>query len=139
MAIRHKKVPGCLKGFLGLRSMSSHMKPKQIHCEVEDLLILIGGRWKVLIIWRISEGTCRHGQLLRSLDGISKKILTQRLRELEAAKILCRSSYLEGKVRVVEYALTEWGQEVMELVNSLHEWAVANYERIRPTAPHPHA
>lgn len=111
------------------------MKPKQIHCEVEDLLILLGGRWKVLIIWRISEGTCRHGQLLRSLEGISKKILTQRLRELESAGILQRSHYLEGKVKVVEYSLTEWGREVMDLVNHLHEWAVARHEKIRPPAP----
>jgi len=111
------------------------MKDKPIQCEVEDLLALLGGRWKVLIVWRISEGTCRHGQLLRYLEGISKKILTQRLRELESAGILYRTHFLEGKVKVVEYSLTEWGQEVMGLINHLHEWAVARHERIRPPAP----
>jgi DNA-binding HxlR family transcriptional regulator len=106
------------------------MKVKNVHCEVENLLLLLGGRWKVLIIRRLAEGACRHGQLLRSLDGITQKILTQRLRELETAGILHRSALLEGRVKVVEYSLTGWGVEVMTLVKHLHEWAVGHKAQI---------
>jgi DNA-binding HxlR family transcriptional regulator len=74
--------------------------------------------------------------LLLIFDGLwdGCEILTQRLRELETAGILHRSSLLEGRVKVVEYSLTGWGMEVMKLVNQLHEWDLGHKAQI---ARHP--
>ena len=92
--------------------------------------MLIGGRWKVLVIRQLAEGPCRHGQLLRALQGITQKILTQRLRELESAGLVHRRAFLEGRVKVTEYSLTAWGQEVSQFVELMHQWAVTHHARI---------
>jgi DNA-binding HxlR family transcriptional regulator len=97
-----------------------------LECDVENLLRLIGGRWKVLLLRELAAGPCRHGQLLRALPGISQKMLTQRLRELEGKGLLDRRAWLEGKVKVAEYSLTPWGRNVMSMVFQIHDWAVAH-------------
>lgn len=110
--------------------MKAGMQRKRVHCEVEDLLILIGGRWKVLLIRQLVQGPCRHGQLLRAMQGITQKILTQRLRELESAGLVHRHAFLEGKVKVTEYSLTEWGVEVSQFVELMHQWTVTHHAQI---------
>jgi DNA-binding HxlR family transcriptional regulator len=102
------------------------MKTIGIECDVENLLRLIGGRWKVLLLRELAAGPCRHGQLLRALPGITQKMLTQRLRELEGKGLLDRRGFLEGRVKVVEYSLTPWGKNVMSVVFQIHDWAVTH-------------
>ena len=102
------------------------MKPPKPHCAVEDLLRLIGGRWKVLVLRSLASGPDRHGRLRRSLGGITQKMLTQRLRELEADGLIRRRELLEGRVKVMEYSLTAWGRRVMEIVMQVHDWSEAN-------------
>lgn len=106
------------------------MKPQKPHCAVEDLLRLIGGRWKVLVLRALAAGPERHGRLLRSLEGITQKMLTQRLRELETDGLLRRRELLEGRVKVMEYSLTPWGRQVMEIVMEIHDWSEANGQRL---------
>ncbi len=110
--------------------MSTVMKAKPHRCEVEELFKLIGGRWKVLLLRELSGAPVRHGRLLRDLKGISQKMLTQRLRELEAAGIVGRNVFAEGRVNVVEYSLSDWGHEVMRIVSQMHDWVVANRHRL---------
>lgn len=105
---------------------SKIMNPKKAHCDVEELLRMIGGRWKVVLIRELEPAPRRHGQLLRSLTGITQKMLTQRLRELEADGIIQRRDFLEGRVKLVEYSLTEWGRTVMGIVMEIHHWTVSN-------------
>lgn len=106
------------------------MKAIAIECDVENLLQLIGGRWKVLLLRELSAGPCRHGQLLRALPGITQKMLTQRLRELAGKGLIDRRGFLEGRVKVAEYSLTPWGQSVMQMVFQIHDWAVTNRSRL---------
>ncbi|TDU63182.1 HxlR family transcriptional regulator [Prosthecobacter fusiformis] len=106
------------------------MTENRIQCDVEELLRVIAGRWKVVLIRELETGPRRHGQLLRSLTGITQKMLTQRLRELEADGLIQHRDVLEGKVRHVEYSLTEWGVSVKEVVMHLHHWAVAHHENL---------
>jgi len=101
------------------------------HCTVEDLLKLVGGRWKVLVLRELASGPCRHGQLLRSLRGITQKMLTQRLRELELDGVVRRRAFVEGRVKVAEYSLTRWGRRVMKIVFQMHSWALANRRRLK--------
>lgn len=94
------------------------------HCEVEELLRIVGGRWKVVLIRELENGPRRHGELLRVMKGITQKMLTQRLRELEADGIASRRSFLEGRIKVADYSLTEWGKKVMQIMMQIHEWTV---------------
>ncbi|WP_400218811.1 winged helix-turn-helix transcriptional regulator [Methanomethylophilus alvi] len=90
-------------------------------CPVETTLLLIGDKWKVLILRDLMDGTRRFGELRRSVGGISQKVLTEKLRELEADGILTRTAYAEIPPRV-EYALTELGSSLHPVLDSLAEW-----------------
>jgi DNA-binding HxlR family transcriptional regulator len=94
-------------------------------CPVEDALKLIGGRWKVLILRELFLGTRRFGQLHRSLHGITQKMLTQQLRELEGDGLVDRRVYTQVPPKV-EYSLTTLGKTLEPVLLSLHQWSV-NY------------
>jgi DNA-binding HxlR family transcriptional regulator len=92
-------------------------------CPVEDALKVIGGRWKVLILRELFLGTRRFGQLHRSLHGITQKMLTQQLRELERDGLVDRLVYMQVPPKV-EYSLTPLGKTLEPVLNSLHDWSV---------------
>jgi DNA-binding HxlR family transcriptional regulator len=98
------------------------MSKKAISCPLEKTLEIIGGRWKVLIIRELAfKGTVRFGELHRSLVGISQRILTKELRELERQKILRRKVYREIPPKV-EYSLTQTGQTLDPVLKAMSEW-----------------
>jgi len=84
-------------------------------------LRVIGGKWKPLILWHVHEGTVRFGELMRKMPGITQKMLTQQLRELEKDKLVTRKVYAEVPPRV-EYTLSEYGQTLWPLLNAMAEW-----------------
>ncbi len=90
-------------------------------CPVETTLKAIGGRWKVLILRELFFETCRFNQLHRSLTGITQKMLTQQLRELEADGIIHREVYKQVPPKV-EYSLTDTGRSLKPVLDSMHEW-----------------
>ena len=92
-------------------------------CEVETTLKIIGGRWKVLIIRELIIGVKRFGELQRSLDGITQKMLTQQLREMEADGIIHREIYPQIPPKV-EYSLTPLGESLKPILYAMHEWAI---------------
>lgn len=94
----------------------------KISCDVERLLGLIAGRWKVLILRELFGGACRPSRLRAALPGISQKMLTQRLRELERAGVITRRVRTSARPHV-EYALTPFGRELREIVLAMHRWA----------------
>ena len=104
------------------------MKEPRVQCHVEELLRMIGGRWKVVLLRELDAGPQRHGQLLRGLTGITQKMLTQRLREMEADGLIQRRDFQEGRVKLVEYSLTDWGRTVMVIVMDIHHWTVNHQE-----------
>lgn len=77
-------------------------------CPVETTLTLISDKWKVLILRDLLTGTKRFGELKKSLNGVSQKVLTSQLRQMEASGLLTRKVYAEVPPRV-EYTLTELG------------------------------
>jgi DNA-binding HxlR family transcriptional regulator len=92
-------------------------------CPVETTIEVIGGRWKVLILRELFPGVKRFGQLHRALNGITQKMLTQQLRELENDGIIHREVYLQVPPKV-EYSLTRLGESLKPILDSMHEWGI---------------
>ena len=100
---------------------------KSLHCPVEVALSIIGGRWKILIIYQLFEGKHRVNEMRRAIEGISQRVLTQNLRELERDGIVARKVFPESPPHV-EYALTAFGQTLEPVLGRLCEWGEA-YKR----------
>jgi DNA-binding HxlR family transcriptional regulator len=96
---------------------------RRLTCEVETTLKVIGGRWKVLIIRELITGVKRFGELQRALPGITQKMLTQQLREMEEDGIIHRQVYAQIPPKV-EYTLTPLGESLKPILYAMHEWAV---------------
>ena len=93
-------------------------------CPVETTLTLISSKWKVLILRDLLTGTKRFGELHRSLGGVSQKVLTAQLREMEASGLLTRTVYPEVPPRV-EYALTALGESLRPILDAMWDWGTA--------------
>ncbi|MBA2885991.1 MULTISPECIES: winged helix-turn-helix transcriptional regulator [Clostridium] len=105
------------------------MKKELPSCSVETTLLLIGGKWKVLILRDLINGTKRFGELKKSINSISQKVLTQQLREMEEDGLVERTVYAEVPPRV-EYSLTEDGMSLKPVLNSMLAWGKQYKERI---------
>ena len=91
-------------------------------CEIELTLEIIGGKWKALILWNLHlHQTIRYNEFRRLIPSITQKMLTQQLRELEKYGIISRTSY-PTVPPMVEYALTEDGQNLIPILQSMDEW-----------------
>ncbi|MFE9336493.1 winged helix-turn-helix transcriptional regulator [Streptomyces sp. NPDC007063] len=91
-------------------------------CGIDTAMEVIGGKWKVLILWALHEHPCRRfGELRRLLPGITEKVLASHLREMEGDGVVCRVSYDEVPPRV-EYALTGDGRRLNEALRPLAAW-----------------
>lgn len=105
----------------------------RLTCAVETTLKVIGGRWKVLIIRELFTGIKRFNQLSRSLPGITQKMLTQQLREMEQDGIIHRQVYPQVPPKV-EYSLTPLGESLNPVLEAMHKWGlqhpVANAEQL---------
>ncbi|WP_177505163.1 winged helix-turn-helix transcriptional regulator [Anaerosinus sp.] len=90
-------------------------------CPVEVTLSLIGNRWKCLILRDLLSGTKRFGELKKSVEGITQKVLTSNLREMEANDLLVRKVYAEVPPRV-EYTLTKTGMSLRPILEAMFTW-----------------
>ena len=90
-------------------------------CPIDFSLDLIGGKWKVLIIWELGQSTKRFTELERLLPGVTRKVLIQQLKDLELYKIIERTVYPEVPPKV-EYSLTEQGRKLLPVFDSLYHW-----------------
>ena len=100
---------------------ASERASEKASCPVEFTLKAIGGRWKVLILRELFVDTCRFNQLHRALAGITQKMLTQQLRELESDGIIHREVYKQVPPKV-EYSLTSKGRSLRSVLDAMHEW-----------------
>ena len=98
-------------------------------CPVETTLMLIGDKWKVLILRDLMGGTKRFGELKKSIGHVTQKVLTAQLRDMEEKKLLTRKVYAEVPPRV-EYRLTELGESLMPRVQMLVDWALEHMSEI---------
>jgi DNA-binding HxlR family transcriptional regulator len=97
------------------------MSKEQVGCPVEITLALLGNKWKVLILRELFAGTKRFGELSRGVPGISQKMLTQQLRQMEQDNLVQRKIYAEVPPRV-EYSLTEIGRSLSPILDAMHKW-----------------
>src|SRR4051794_15400039 len=96
---------------------------KAVACPAEHAVDAIRGRWKLMILRELAAGTVRFGALRRALKGISEKMLTQHLRELERDRIVARTAYAQSPPKV-EYSLTSAGEALKPIIAALHSWGV---------------
>jgi DNA-binding HxlR family transcriptional regulator len=98
-------------------------------CGIDAALDVVSGKWKGLILWELhAHGVCRFAELRRNLPGVSEKMLTQHLREMEADGLVHREVYAEVPPRV-EYSLTEHGHTLNEALAPLGDWGCARVIR----------
>lgn len=90
-------------------------------CPVATTVGLIGNKWKLLILRDILTGPQRFGELRKSLDGISQKVLTDSLRDMERAGLLIRTVYPQVPPRV-EYSLSELGETIRPIMSAMEQW-----------------
>ena len=90
-------------------------------CPVETTLMLIGDKWKVLILRELMPGTKRFGELKKSIGHVSPKVLTAQLRDMEASGLVSRKVYAEVPPRV-EYSLTELGRSLKPILDAMWNW-----------------
>lgn len=88
---------------------------------VNITLKVMGGKWKPLLLWLLSHGTMRFGELVRAMPGVTQKMLTQQLRELEADGLVERKIYPVVPPKV-EYSLTNYGHTLEPVLVKMAEW-----------------
>lgn len=96
-------------------------------CPISDIQPIVRGKWTMVIIYFLSQGTCRFGELSRKLPMITQANLTKELRALEAYGLIHREVYREVPPKV-EYSLTELGCEFLPIICALEEFA-CKYQR----------
>ncbi|HUK91146.1 MAG TPA: helix-turn-helix domain-containing protein [Blastocatellia bacterium] len=109
------------------------MEKKTFSCGLEAALSVIGGKWKLLILWQLSHKPARFGELRRLVVGVSEKVLIQQLKEMIADQIVSRKDFREVPPRV-EYSLTQFGRSLSETLVPLCEWGNLHMKRIGRSA-----
>jgi len=98
-------------------------------CPIQYTLDLIGGKWKLIILWHLSsEKVMRYSELRRSLPGITHKMLSQQLKELEGDGFIHRDEYPQVPPKV-EYSLTDFGKSILPVLKGMSEWGSYNMKK----------
>ena len=103
------------------------------NCPVEATLNLIGGKYKALILWHLSNGKLRFSQLKQMISA-TPKMLTQQLRELEAQQLIRREVFAVVPPKV-EYSLTELGKSLMPILVAMRDWGASYMRSSKKTEP----
>ncbi|HZK68050.1 MAG TPA: helix-turn-helix domain-containing protein [Paludibacter sp.] len=98
---------------------------EKTQCPVTATLQLIGGKWKTIILYCLTPGTKRFGEIAVRIPDISRKVLTEQLKELEADGLILREQYKEIPPRV-EYSLTDLGKSLSSVIRELEIWGTEN-------------
>lgn len=101
------------------------MRGEEVRCGLDVVLDVVGGKWKLLLLWELQDGPRRFGELRRSMDGISEKVLIQQLRDMEADGIVHRQQYNEVPPKV-EYSLTPLAESLNAALEPLCLWGERN-------------
>ena len=108
-------------------------KAPHYHCPVEATLDVIGGKWKVVILFWLRDRVCRFGELRRHIPDVSERMLTQQLRQLEDHGIVHRKVYSEVPPKV-EYSLTPYGRTLRPLTDLMCAWGKKYMRRLEGEA-----
>lgn len=104
-------------------------------CPVQATSNVVSGKWKVLIVWHLGYRSLRNGDLLKLLPGVSQKVLTAQLRELEGDGVVKKVEAHTASPRV-DYWLTEAGKELLTVMEAMCAWSTKNLGMV-PTLPRP--
>ena len=107
-------------------------QPRPYVCGIDAAIDVVGGKWKVLILWALNERTQRFGELRRQVPGITEKMLIQQLRELESDGVVHREVYPEVPPKV-EYSLTNFGTSLNDALGPLGALGREHMDRIVAT------
>jgi Predicted transcriptional regulators len=102
---------------------------KMLHCPALVTIRLISGKWKTRILWALRSGPVPFNTLQRQLPGISAKMLTEHLRQLEADGLVTRTGAWAGKVQTVSYAYSDYGRTLIPVLDALGDWGLAHEDR----------
>lgn len=102
-------------------------------CGMTVAIDVVGGKWKMHLMWVLAEGPQRFGQIRRKLDGVSEKVLAENLRQLEASGVVHRELYAEVPPRV-EYSLTPMGVELNDALAPLEVWGEKHRDAVESRA-----
>jgi DNA-binding HxlR family transcriptional regulator len=113
-------------------SRDGYVRPNVLdkNCESRQALELISDKWTALIVYALVDGPRRHGDLRRTIDGISQKMLTQTLRRMEAEGLVDRD-VLDRVPPHVEYSLTPLGRTLEQPLGAICEWAMGHLDELR--------
>lgn len=98
---------------------------REIKCPVTGMLQLIGGKWKAVILYCLRSEKRRFGEISARIPDLSRKVLTQQLKELEEDGLLTRKQFNEIPPRV-EYELTDLGKSLAPVLNEMEKWGLEN-------------
>ena len=104
--------------------------PRREVIDVQEILTSICTRWGLLVLYELSRGAKRHGELRRAIGGVSQKMLTQTLRTLERDRLVRRTIYPIVPPRV-DYALTPLGKTLMQPLSGLYRWTERHLKKIQ--------
>lgn len=102
---------------------------RKLECPILTTITMISDKWKVVILCKLRGGTLRFNELMRALKGVSQRVLTQQLRELEYDGLINRTIYAEVPPRV-EYSLSTLGESLVPVLDQLELWARSHCEEI---------
>lgn len=95
----------------------------EYRCPVELTISLLSGKWKAVLLWELSERTIRFNELTRLFPEVTRKMLTQQLKEMERDGLVHRQEYNQIPPKV-EYSLTEFGRSFMPVIRSMNQWGI---------------
>ncbi|MFF0488960.1 winged helix-turn-helix transcriptional regulator [Nocardia sp. NPDC003482] len=102
-------------------------------CGMSIAIDVVGGKWRMHLMWVLGEGPQRFGRIRALLPGVSEKVLTENLRHLESAGVVHREIYPEIPPRV-EYSLTPLGEDLAQALKPLEDWGDRHRHRLAPPA-----
>jgi DNA-binding HxlR family transcriptional regulator len=109
-----------------IKGIDRKKKSENFDCFVTETVNLISGKWKPFILWSVMDkGVVRFGELRKRLPDVTEKMLAQQLKELQKDGFLSRKVFRSVPPRV-EYRLTDYGESFRPVINSIHEWGLAN-------------
>ena len=100
------------------KKMEIHLNNKTYHCAMDVTMDYIGGKWKTVVLWYLSEGKKRFGELNKIIPGITEKMLSIQLKQLETTGLVKREVFPEVPLRV-EYSLTPFGKSLIPILNEI--------------------
>jgi len=116
-----------------MKTQRKRLKPDECSSRlaaVADALYAVGGKWKLRIIISLTEGNKRFNELQRSINGISARVLSHELKELELNGFITRTVYNDTPV-VIEYALTEYSHSLDDVLDALSDWGIRHRAKIK--------